>query len=382
MSLPSFFSRWIYTDCILRFREAVVRLPHDTWDIAKMPSWLKLSLGNQEDMLDGIRWQQNELWRQRASGGASTAFSPKSKPISLSKPPVASHHTSLSKPPAASHHTSLASAQTFSPPPHKPKPISPPVSAFSPQARQRASAHRTSSAPSPLKTSTSATTTIAHPPPAAAAAQSSAIHSPSPKPLQHAATYAAASPSPHEPTFHTPPATFAAYRPPTFLAPITPTAPLSAPPSPAPSNPPLPPGVSSPAPAGGAQPSPYVASATEPPYPLPPPGGPADSADVSPYASTRHDSSRTESASPRRDAHEVPGDDVPAPTPAPADRAAGRDQGWGDARSRSPANLPELLRPAAPSRERSSPALEPGRVRGGDERYVPAAELEGSSRQH
>ena len=355
-----------------------MRLPHDTWDIAKMPSWLKLSLGNQEDMLDSIRWQQNELWRQRASAGTSTALSPKSKPVTLSKPPQ-------------SNHTSYASAQTFSPPPHKPKPISPPVSAFSPQARLRTSGQRTSSSPlpkpSPLKTSTTASSGYPH---SATAAQSSAIHSPSPKHVQHSATFPAQPATTHSPhdlhdatSFHTPPTTFTPYRPPTFLAPITPTAPLSAPPSPAPSNQPLPPAVPSPAPpgahapaptpAGGAS-SPYVASATHPPYPLHPPPH-ADSPgphDVSPYASTRHDSSRNESASPRReDAADAGGGDGDGPAEGPGEPGG---------RSKSPANLPELLRPAAPSRERSSPALAPGRVRGGDERQVPAAELEGSSR--
>ena len=51
------------TDCL--FREAVIRMPHDTFDQAKAKSWLKVSLGNQEDFTDAVKWQREKLWKKK-----------------------------------------------------------------------------------------------------------------------------------------------------------------------------------------------------------------------------------------------------------------------------------------------------------------------------
>ena len=53
-------------DCL--FRETVIRMEHDTWEQAKIKSWLKVSLGTQEDMAEAVTWQRKELWKKRENG--------------------------------------------------------------------------------------------------------------------------------------------------------------------------------------------------------------------------------------------------------------------------------------------------------------------------
>ena len=191
--LRTILCSWRFSmDCL--FREAVVRLPSDTWDIAKMPSWLKLSLGNQEDMLDGIRWQRDKLWEKHTSAGTQlssksphAAPSPRSKIVSYQNPPAQVHQSPRGP----------SQPQQQRRPPQS---ITPPVSSFSPQAsgRPRISGQRQSSVPlprpSPLKTSTSISAAVAA---ASSPNQNSSsvpiIQSPQPKPLQHAATMPARS---------------------------------------------------------------------------------------------------------------------------------------------------------------------------------------------
>ena len=50
-------------DCL--FRETVVRLPHNSWDSASAPGWLKLSVGTPEDMRDGEEWTSRKLWKMQ-----------------------------------------------------------------------------------------------------------------------------------------------------------------------------------------------------------------------------------------------------------------------------------------------------------------------------
>ena len=53
------------TDCL--FREAVMRMSQDTWEMATAKSWLKVSLGNQEDFKQAIQWQKETLWKKKNS---------------------------------------------------------------------------------------------------------------------------------------------------------------------------------------------------------------------------------------------------------------------------------------------------------------------------
>ena len=58
------------TDCL--FREAVMRMSHDTWEMATAKSWLKVSLGNQEDFKQAIRWQNERLWKKNSMATMSS----------------------------------------------------------------------------------------------------------------------------------------------------------------------------------------------------------------------------------------------------------------------------------------------------------------------
>ena len=360
-------------DCL--FREAVVRLPSDTWDIAKMPGWLKLSLGNQEDMLEGVRWQREELWRKRAGAraGHSLSFGATSNTNSYQKPPLVTQSSyqkppTQSKPPQVQHSYSQPAVSVR----QSQSPLSPPISAYSPQARHRTSSGaRQNSSPlysSPLKTS--------HSPHQNTDAQSTSVLRPSPQPGLHHTSTAPSRPAidttlssgaagADDQPFYTPPTTHGPYQPPTFLAPITPTAPLSGPPSrssstnqlPTSSVPALPtppaPGAHAPhsTPAGAASPG-ISSPSPHPTYNHPyeqlqqpqyqgvvtgPSPSPGDS--VSPENSSRHDSVSPHPSGPSQAPQQAQ-----QPHRAPSPGGAG------------------LLRPAAPNREWSSPALEPGRV--------------------
>ena len=405
-------------DCL--FREAVVRLPNDTFDIAKTPNWLKLSLGNQEEMKESIRWQSNEGWRKRQSVATVSKLSPKSKPHAFQKPPA-----SVSGP--------RVQAQAQSPPTaHAPQHqsenyVSPPISAYSPQARHRVSSgsrpcvprHYSAQLPprgSPLKSGASVNTDGAPP---------QILHHPTTQPPQATVTTSYSPNFGNDQPFFTPPSSTEPYHPPTFLAPITPIAPLSSPSSPhraASPNPdyhtptdharPLP--LPSPPVPGARPPAPTPATATasvspdesrasphvtyspqraqhEQPSSSQPVAGahPATGAEaapqrppsVSPYGSSRNDSTspRPSEVSPPATAPQQQQTQQTTPQ-APQPHQPEQVQ-HAQLSSSPPPRAPSpggaaLLRPAAPNRERSSPALEPGRVEG---KEVQPVELEGSN---
>ena len=61
--LRTILCSWRFSsDCL--FKEAVIRMPHDMLELAKAKSWLKLSLGNQEDFAMAKQWEREKLWRK------------------------------------------------------------------------------------------------------------------------------------------------------------------------------------------------------------------------------------------------------------------------------------------------------------------------------
>ena len=70
------------TDCL--FREAVIRMPHDAAEMATTKSWLKFSLGNQEDFKQAIEWQKERLWKKKNSVSTMSPTSP--GPLSAGQP--------------------------------------------------------------------------------------------------------------------------------------------------------------------------------------------------------------------------------------------------------------------------------------------------------
>ena len=142
-------------DCL--FREAVIRMEHDTWEQARTKSWLKLSLGTQEDMAEAIVWQRKELWKERESGQKQTprmqVQSPQMQSPPMKSPPM--QDPPMKSPPMKSPQMQNSSPTQSSPPmqnPFKtPQPMHEQMGAPSPmQTPQASHTHIASPLPSPL----------------------------------------------------------------------------------------------------------------------------------------------------------------------------------------------------------------------------------------